>query len=264
MSDNAIMWADLARDVVIVQGDDAGEFLHSQLANDIASLAVGSSIYSLLLEPTGDICAIVRVVRHADTVFTLDVEASYGEVIITRLQRFVLRAKVVMLTSDWAVRAFRGPNVNTSIGNVAGRALVYRGSNNAIDVVAEVSLLPLLGENVDAELIDYLRTDARWPKLGVDVLTGDIPATSGILDVAVSFTKGCYPGQELVERMASRGASAPVEVRVVSREGFGVGARIEKDGITVGTVTSIGPTLAMVRVARGSEVGEPLSVGTES
>ena len=264
MSDNAIVWVDLARDVVIVQGDDAGEFLHSQLANDIASLAVGSSIYSLLLEPTGDICAILRVVRHADTVFTLDVEAGYGQVIITRLQRFVLRAKVVMRESDWVVRAFRGPDVRASLGIVAGRADVYWGSDNAIDVVAEVSQLPALGENAEVELVDYLRADARWPKLGVDVLAGDIPATSGILDVAVSFTKGCYPGQELVERMASRGASAPVEVRVVSREGLGVGARIEKDGVTVGTVTSIGPTLALVRVARGSEVGEPLFVASNS
>lgn len=132
MSDNAIVWADLARDVVIVQGDDAGEFLHSQLANDIASLVVGSSIYSLLLEPTGDICAILRVVRHADTVFTLDVEAGYGQVIITRLQRFVLRAKVVMRESDWVVRAFRGPDVRASLGMVAGRADVYWGATTPL------------------------------------------------------------------------------------------------------------------------------------
>jgi ABC-type transporter Mla subunit MlaD len=67
-----------------------------------------------------------------------------------------------------------------------------------------------------------------------------------------------------VERMSSRGASAPVEVRVMSREGLGVGARIEKDGVTVGTVTSVGPTLALARVARGSEVGEPLSATRNS
>ena len=264
MSDNEVVWADLARDVVMVQGDDSAQFLHSQLANDIASLAVGSSIYSLLLEPTGDICVILRVVRHGDTVFTLDVEAGYGQTILTRLQRFVLRAKVVMSASDWVVRAFRGANVNDSLGVVAGRAEVYWGSNDAIDVVADLSQLPVLGENADVELVDYLRVDARWPKLGVDVLVGDIPATSGILDVAVSFTKGCYPGQELVERMSSRGASAPVEVRVMSREGLGVGARIEKDGVTVGTVTSVGPTLALARVARGSEVGEPLSATRNS
>jgi folate-binding protein YgfZ len=175
-----------------------------------------------------------------------------------------LRAKVVMSASDWVVRAFRGANVNDSLGVVAGRAEVYWGSNDAIDVVADLSQLPVLGENADVELVDYLRVDARWPKLGVDVLVGDIPATSGILDVAVSFTKGCYPGQELVERMSSRGASAPVEVRVMSREGLGVGARIEKDGVTVGTVTSVGPTLALARVARGSEVGEPLSATRNS
>ncbi|MSV36490.1 MAG: hypothetical protein F2916_00395, partial [Actinobacteria bacterium] len=112
----SIMWADIAREVVIVQGDDAQTFLHSQLANDIASLAVGASIHSLLLEPTGHVAALVRVVRHEDTVFTLDVDAGFADAVIVRLQRFVLRAKVTMRRSDWVVRAFRGPGVVSDIG----------------------------------------------------------------------------------------------------------------------------------------------------
>ena len=69
----ALVRADLARDVVIVQGDDAGNFLHSQLAQDVASIPVGGSAHSLLLAPTGHVTALVRVVRHVDTVYTLDV-----------------------------------------------------------------------------------------------------------------------------------------------------------------------------------------------
>jgi folate-binding protein YgfZ len=102
------------------------------------------------------------------------------------------------------------------------------------------------------------RVDARWPRLGVDILVGDIPATTGVVSAAVSFTKGCYPGQELVERMDSRGADAPVNLRVISRDGVGVGSRVEVSPQDTGTVTSVGFTKAFVRVGRGSQIGESL------
>jgi folate-binding protein YgfZ len=253
-----IVWADIPKDVIFVQGDDAQTFLHSQLANDIALLAIGASTHSLLLEPTGHVSAIVRVVRHEDTVFTLDVDAGFADAVIVRLQRFVLRAKVTMRRSDWVVRAFRGPGVVKEVGSGPGRAIPYWGAEDEVDVVGESSQLPALGEQTEPERIDYSRADARWPKLGVDVLVGDIPGTTGILSVAVSFTKGCYPGQELVERMDSRGTMAPVVVRALPRAGLGVGGRVMDNDQSVGTVTSIGAHIALARIARTSTVGEPL------
>jgi len=255
----SIVWADIAKDVIIVQGDDSQAFLHSQLANDIASLPVGASMHSLLLEPTGHVSAIVRVVRHEDTVFTLDVDAGFGDAVIVRLQRFVLRAKVTMRRSDWVVRAFRGPDAVRKIGVGPGRAVPYWGSEDEVDIVGDASQLPTVREQTEPEQIDYSRADSRWPKLGVDVLVGDIPGTAGILSVAVSFTKGCYPGQELVERMDSRGTTAPVVVRALPREGLGVGARVMEDDQSVGTVTSVGAHIALARIARTSTVGEPLA-----
>lgn len=246
-----IVWADIERDVVIVQGDDAGTFLHSQLANDIASLAVGNSIHSLLLEPTGQVTALLRVTRHVDTVYTLDVDAGFGESLITRLQRFVLRSKVAMRMSDWKVRAFRGEGAVAVVGPGVGRAIPYWGGADAVDVIAEAEQLPVHGAETEVPHIDMFRVDAKWPRLGVDILVGDIPATTGVVSDAVSFTKGCYPGQELVERMDSRGADAPVLVVSIPRDGVGVGSRVQFEGKDVGTVTSIGFSLALARVARG-------------
>lgn len=254
----SLVWADLNRDVVLVQGDDAQSFLHSQLANDIASLAIGASAHSLLLEPTGQVSALVRVVRHADTVFTLDTENGMGPAVITRLQRFVLRAKVAMRESDWVVRAFRGDDAVAVVGEGVGRATPHWGSPHEVDVVGLLADMPSCGEQTEPEHIDYLRVDARWPAVGLDILVGDIPGTTGVLSVAVSFTKGCYPGQELVERMDSRGTSAPVVLRALAREGLGVGARIEEDGQTMGTVTSVGSTVALARLSRSATSGEAL------
>lgn len=255
---NEIVWSDIERDVVLVEGIDAASFLHSQLANDIASLDVGKSMHSLLLEPTGHISALLRVVRHSETLFTLDTESGLGADVVTRLQRFVLRAKVTLQVSDWRVRAFRGPDVIAAVGQGAGRATPAWGAPNEIDVVGPLSELPDIGVNTEVGHIDALRVDSAWPRMGIDILVGDIPATSGVLATAVSFTKGCYPGQELVERMDSRGTSAPVVVRSVPLNGLGVGSRLTENSADVGTVTSVGVTKALARVARGASVGEPL------
>lgn len=258
-----LVWADIDRDVVVVDGDDAAVFLHSQLAQDISGLQVGHSVHSLLLEPTGHVHSVVRVVRHGDTLFTLDVDAPYGETLIARLQRFVLRSKVTLRTSDWVVRAFRGDNAVEEVGPGADRAVVAWGAPDAVDVVAAPGDLPVHGEKTEPEHIDMIRVDHEWPRLGVDILVGDIPATTGIVRVAVSFTKGCYPGQELVERMDSRGAGAPVNIRVIDRDGVGVGSRVEVSPHDTGTVTSIGFSRALVRVGRSSAIGREPGLQTE-
>lgn len=255
-----VVWADRDRDVVRVEGADAGSFLHSQLAADVASLTVGDSSHSLLLDPTGHVVALVRVVRHSETLFTLDLEAGHGTAVIERLRRFVLRSRLEMGISDWSVRAWRGPGAVAALGDVPGRCAPGWPSVDAVDVVGPRESMPVVPGALETEPghIDALRVDARWPSFGVDVLAGDVPATSGVLRASVSFTKGCYPGQELVERMDSRGAGAPVQLRVVPKGHLVPGARIDIDGRDVGTVTSIGVESALVRVARGADVGEPL------
>ncbi|MFM8522439.1 MAG: folate-binding protein, partial [Acidimicrobiaceae bacterium] len=81
------------RDVLYVSGVDARKFLHSQLANDVASLRVGESQYSLLLEPTGKITSLPRVFCKSKEDFVLDCDAGFGEVSVTRLSRFKIRIK---------------------------------------------------------------------------------------------------------------------------------------------------------------------------
>lgn len=258
---SGIVVADRARDVILVEGPDTGTFLHSQLAADVASVAVGGRVHSLLLEPTGHVCALVRVVRHGEHLWTVDVEAGSAQSVIDRLARFVLRAKVTMTRTDWIVRGWRGPGAHDAVGARPGVADPEWGSPDAVDVIGPADTLATVAvEAVETEAahLEMLRVDARWPALGVDLLAGDVPATSGIVAAAVSFTKGCYPGQELVERMDSRGSQAPVQLRVFPREGLGVGSRIEQDGRDVGTVTSVGTVRVIARVARGVTIGEPL------
>jgi folate-binding Fe-S cluster repair protein YgfZ len=83
---------------------------------------------------------------------------------------------------------------------------------------------------------------------------------TGVLDVAVNFAKGCYPGQELVERMDSRGADAPQSLRILAvADGVVAGDSIEDAaGNEVGRITSVAPSggSALGYVKRGSDVGQ--------
>jgi folate-binding protein YgfZ len=110
---------------------------------------------------------------------------------------------------------------------------------------------------------EVARVAAGWPRLGFEIVPGQtIPAVTGVVPVAVSFAKGCYPGQELVERMDSRGADAPLSLRIVDLDvdaGIVAGAPLIVAGAEVGTITSVSPAgdQALALVKRGHDIGRP-------
>lgn len=247
-----ILCADLERDVIDVSGSDALAFLHSQLANDVNNMAVGDTVHSLLLEPTGHVVALVRLVRHSEEGLTIDVERGYGEAVIKRLSKFVLRAKVSMSLVDKLVRAYRGNDAVAIIRDAITPAVItarpWWDDVNAIDVIGAANDVPVVGTQSDPSEIDAVRVDAGWPRMGVDIEVGDIPAATGVIPIAVSFSKGCYPGQELVERMDSRGTVAPIVLRA-----FAIG-----EDVSEGDVRSQGTRHVFVRVKRSDLRGEEL------
>jgi folate-binding protein YgfZ len=88
--------------------------------------------------------------------------------------------------------------------------------------------------------------------MGAEITEATLPAELGLNDVAVSFTKGCYPGQELVERMDSRGASAPRSLQRIPAAGHRVGDALVVDGVEIGRVTSVAGDWALALVKRGA------------
>ncbi|MFM8554302.1 MAG: YgfZ/GcvT domain-containing protein [Acidimicrobiales bacterium] len=242
-------WATMPRDVLLVEGADARWFLHSQLAQDIGAMPPGGSAWSLLLSPEGRVDALLRVVCRTDECFTLDVEQGFGARVVTRLSRFVLRAKVTIAPVGWEVRAYlTGSEPVPQSVRPAGLATCDWGAPGRLDVVADASAMPAGGTRVEPPVIEASRVDRGWPSMGTDILEGDVPAGTGVLARAVSFTKGCYPGQELVERMDSRGASAPVRLVLVD-------PGTSTEGVEI---TSCGTVHCIARVRRGIAAGVPL------
>lgn len=233
------------RDVVQVIGPDAATFLQSQLSQDIRPLAVGESAWSFLLQPTGKVDVLLRVWRNGDNSFVLDTDAGFGEAMVARLNRFKIRVKAEMTTLSWNCIAVRG------VGAAELPGLASWG--DGVDLLGETPSAPSTADAGSADDLLAVRIAATWPAMGSEIVPGEtIPGETGVVGVAVNFTKGCYPGQELVERMDSRGATPPKSLqRVTVANGAAVGDPYNLDGVTVGVVTSVRGTEALAMVKRG-------------
>ncbi len=221
----------MIRDVVTVTGPDARAFLHSQVAQDVQSLAAGESRWTLVLAPNGRVEVLARVRCVSDDVFELDTAAGYGDVLAARLNRFRIRVRAE-ITQDRR--------------DISGRGLCgWWGSTEWSN-----------GPDYEAR-----RVAAGWPEMGSEIVPGErIPAEVGVVDAAVNLTKGCYPGQELVERMDSRGSQAPNQLRMLAvaedaEPGDPIADPADPDGPPVGELTSVAGGKALGYVRRGSAVG---------
>jgi tRNA-modifying protein YgfZ len=134
-----------------------------------------------------------------------------------------------------------------------GPVLEARLNRFKIRVKASVEALDTSPGSVAPD--DDQRIAAAWPKMGAEIIPGEtIPAETGLAEVAVSFTKGCYPGQELVERMDSRGSTAPRHLAVLPRRTDDQpGTVVQHDGVAIGTITSVGSTQVLAYVKRGQD-----------
>lgn len=243
------------RAFIRVDGPDAERYLQGQLSQDVT---IGGGL-SFLLEPTGKVVSLLRFGRDGAG-FLLDTDPPALEPTLARLRRFLLRTKVDIdvVTDRRLVRVFGAeplpeaqivaawPPATPAVQDVVEPASSHRA----------VTLDPIEHER--------RRIAAGVPVSGVDIDGDTIPAEAGrwVIDAAVSFTKGCYTGQELVARIDSRGGNVPHPLRVL-RFGAGVapGADVEAGGTVVGRVTSAAGDLALARVARRVEPGAEVRAG---
>jgi tRNA-modifying protein YgfZ len=200
----------LARDVLSVSGADAAGYLQGQCSQDLAALEVGAAADSLLLAPEGKVVALIRVLRSAEDSFVLDVDAGFGEAVVTRLGRFLLRAKVAVESLDWECVALRGAIEGDIGGAIEGdgwRVPVEWNGWRGVDLLGPSGTVTIPDDAMwcGDDAWEACRIESGVPVMGRELDEGTIPAESGLVERTVSFTKGCYTGQELVARIDARG-----------------------------------------------------------
>jgi len=228
------------KDFLRISGTEAESYLQGQLSQDIEGMSDGEARFTFLLQPSGKVDAWLRITRQAQNDYLIDVDKNYGELVLARLKRFLLRTDCRVEILNYFLY--------TEIGN-------SRNENDFVDCIAipyswfgfEFTDYIFKSDSfsegftlIDDQVWTEVRIKAGIPEMGKEIDTSTIPASLGIADFSVSFTKGCYTGQELVARMDSRKGGTPY--RLVKISGIsGITASqgvLLNNGEEIGTITS--------------------------
>ena len=220
------------REFVRVAGPDAEDFLQRMLSNDV----VTAPCEALLLTPKARVIAPVVVTRRAPDDFLLLTEPGLGEVVRTTLSRARFAAKV-----EIEPEKHRSVVVFGAEGDGIPNAEYGEPAAELLDAELEPTL--------SSEELERLRIEAGRPLWGKEIDDSILPAEAGLDESHVSFTKGCYPGQEPIARLRHRG-KVNRRVRKLEVDSAEPGEELRYEGKVVGRVTSAadGRALGFVRV----------------
>jgi folate-binding protein YgfZ len=213
--------------IVSFSGPDALPFLQSQLSNDVAALAVGAWQWQGYCSAKGRLYATFALVRVADDAFAAVVHNSTASALIKRLTMFRLRAKLVIEADTrhtaWLHRE-RPPLEPTALATLdlgAGRWITLAPKGDSAGAL-----------EATGAAAGFMRD---WNRIGIDTLQAEVTASTAERFVpqmiawdtvppggGVSFSKGCYPGQEIVARAHYRGAVKRHLERVVLAPDAGI------------------------------------------
>jgi folate-binding protein YgfZ len=215
------------------------------VSQDLRALAVGDSTETLVLSPQGKVEVYCRATMLADDVALLDTETGYGEVLSERLGRFRLRVRADLEGGTIRCLEVRGPasaarlaSAGLELGAMAADApaAVMSGGwmiavpttwpgYGGLDLLAaaEVPGWPPLDVPLgDPGAFEVARIEAGVPAMGRELTEKTIPQEAGnLVEHTVSFTKGCYAGQELVARLDARGGKVAWRLRGVVLDSAG-------------------------------------------
>jgi folate-binding protein YgfZ len=279
-----------------VKGPAAGEFLQGQVTNDVPAIELGTGCYAAMLNPKGRIVADMRILRSGDEAFLLDTEADAHAAVLRDLRMYKIGRQVDVIDtaadtavervvisllgprSDEVTEAATGTRPGASEHDIAeaGAVLLVR-TDVGIDLIVPAAgagelrrqVLEAGAHEISPQAAEIVRIEGGRPRHGVDMTADNLPAEAGIVDRAVSFTKGCYVGQEPVARMHYKGhpnrhlrglrlgATAPAGTQLFA-----------SGGKEVGTITSsalspaLGP-VALALIRREVVPGVVVAVGAE-
>jgi len=201
------------RGLLIVSGPDAADYLQGQLTNDTEAIAPGEWAYAALLDRKGHMQADMRVVRPGEgPELWLDLEPEGLAAAGRHLQMYKIGREVEVADAgdEYTLFSLIGPRATEFARAVEAIALRTGEGVDLIVPAAErdrihAALLEAGAVEVSPEAAEILRIETGRPRFGAEMGTETMPAEAGIVERAVSFTKGCYIGQETVARLHYKG-----------------------------------------------------------
>ena len=232
------------RAYVRVKGIEAGDFLQRMVSNDVLA---GRACEALLLTPKARVIAPLLVWRRGEDDFLLLTEPELGETVRSHLHRMRLSSKCEIELEQHTSAIVLGGSDGIPIADYGEPAV------ELLDTGLELA--------PPDDALERRRILARSPRWGAEIDETILPAEAGLDERAISFTKGCYPGQEPVARLRHRG-HANRTLRVLDVHGeVSPGDEIVHLGKPAGRVTSVVPGLALAYVRVEVPDGAELEVG---
>ena len=280
------------RGKIELSGPDAVEYLQGQVTNDIEALTPGGGCYAALLNPKGRILGDLRVLLRDPQLLWLDTEAGALDAVLKELRTYKIGRDVELAdrSDERALLSLLGARSREVAGAASGSqapadeyasAEAKIGEHEVVLVATSLGLDVLLdpaakqavtdalvaagAEIVDEAAAELLRIEHGLPRYGLDMTDENLPGEAGIVERAVSFTKGCYVGQEPVARMFHKGHPNRVLrglrlTEIVPRGAALVGGDRELGRIgTVGDSPRFGP-IALAIVRKEASPGDELAI----
>jgi tRNA-modifying protein YgfZ len=268
------------RAVLALEGSEAAEFLQGQVTNDVEALEPGTGCYAALLDHKGKLRADMRVLALAPDRLLVDCDAAGRAVLSHTFTTYSLGrdVRIADLTDERTMLSLIGPRARDRLeaappeaehSFVEGTLGLYVSTDLGVDVIVDPARLEVareLAPAVSEDAAEGVRIESGRPRLGMDMGSNTIPQEAGLNERAVSFTKGCYVGQETVARLHYRGKPNRHLRGLELSEPVEHGAPIVLGEKEVGTVGSacvsprLGP-IALALVRREAAPGDSVVVG---
>jgi tRNA-modifying protein YgfZ len=274
------------RGKLALTGSEAREFLHGQVSNDIEALEPGQGCYAAFLTPKGKMLGDLRVLHLGDELF-LDTERVSLQALFNMIRNYKLGRDVELhkRTVERGLLSLVGPGAreaagaqdlgaaehDNAAGEVGGVPVRLVATAAGVDLICDAERTDELKAalnvpEVSEAAAEVVRVEAGRPRYGLDLDDSVIPQEAGLNERAVSFTKGCYVGQETVARLFYRGKpnrhlrGLRLSEPAATGDALRLGER-EVGRLGSSVVSPVHGPIALAIVRREASPGDTLAVG---
>lgn len=221
-----------------LSGPDAERYLNGQVSNDVRLATAEQSIHACVTDAKGKLQAVISIHRLDDTTLLIEAEADLRDDLLARLDRYLIADDC-----EWTDRSDELQRCHNLDG---GPAPLIRAINRfgqpGYDLIGTSDELAEFTHGAADTALEELRIQNGVPAWGAELVPDMLPQEGGIEDTHISFSKGCYIGQEVISRIKSVGRVNRSLVRLQFPPGTStdlVGKELEHEGKSVGTLTSL-------------------------